>query len=80
MDKVLFRPRPNDILKADQIKQLKKDYKKKYEQIFKEEETQEKKVQTDILKEKKRIVREEFLSKFFLPLRRQYEENIGKYQ
>ena len=37
-------------------------------------------MQTDILKEKKRIVREEFLSKFFLPLRRQYEENIGKYQ
>ena len=37
-------------------------------------------MQTDIQKEKKRIVREEFLNKFFLPLRRQYEENIGKYK
>ena len=30
LEKVLFRPRANDILNANQVKQLKKDYKKKF--------------------------------------------------
>ena len=45
LGQVLFRPRPADILPPGKIKALKKDYKKKYEKIFKEEEQQDKKVQ-----------------------------------
>jgi len=43
LEKVEFRPRPRDILKRDQEKKLRKEYKKKYESIFKEEEINEKK-------------------------------------
>ena len=43
LDQVRFRPRPDDSLSADQMKKLKKDYKKKYEQLFKNEESSEKK-------------------------------------
>lgn len=40
LDQVHFRPRPNDILKQDKIKALKKNgtYKKLYEQMYKDEE------------------------------------------
>jgi hypothetical protein len=41
---IIFRPRPSDILPPGKIKALKKDYKKKYEKIFKEEEQQDKKI------------------------------------
>ena len=64
-----FRPRPADILKPDKIKQLKKDYKKKYEKLYKEEEAADKKIQSDIVREKRRQIREDFLTNFFVPLR-----------
>jgi hypothetical protein len=55
LDQVHFRPRPKDILKADKIKALKKNgaYKKIYEQMYKDEEAQEKKTQNDIVKDQK---------------------------
>lgn len=80
LDMVHFRPRPTDILKPDSIKKLKKDYKKKYGELFKEEEASEKKQQNDIIKEKRKKIRDDFLNNFFIPLRRDYEENIEKYK
>ena len=75
-----FRPRPYDILKPEKVKQLKKDYKQKYEKVQKEEEVSEKKIQGDIVREKRRVIREDFLNNFFIPLRRAYEEDIPKYE
>lgn len=80
LSQVQFRPRPTDILKPDKIKQLKKDYKKKYEKTFKEEESAEKKVQSDIVREKRRIIREDFLNNFFIPLRQNYEKKMDKFK
>jgi len=40
LDHVHFRPRPNDILKPDTVKKLKKNYKKIYEATFKQDEEQ----------------------------------------
>jgi len=51
------------------MKWLKKEYKKKYEKLFKEEEAQEKKVQNAFVKEKKKVIRDDFLNNFFIPLR-----------
>jgi len=71
LDQVHFRPRPNDILKQDKLKALKKNgaYKKLYEKIYKEEEAAEKKTQNDIVKNQRKDIRDEFLNTFFLPLR-----------
>jgi len=54
LDQVHFRPRPTDTLNDNSMKKLKKDYKKKYEQLFKNEETTEKKVASDIVKEQRK--------------------------
>ncbi len=62
------------------MKWLKKEYKKKYEKLFKEEEAQEKKVQNAFVKEKKKVIRDDFLNNFFIPLRQEYEKNIKEYQ
>lgn len=43
LDQVKFRPRPTDNLNDNAMKKLKKEYKKKYETVFKNEETTEKK-------------------------------------
>jgi len=80
LDHVHFRPRPEDILSADQIKKLKKDYKKKYEQIFKDEENDEKKTQQDFVKLQRKQIRDDFLNNFFIPVRQEYEKNINKYK
>lgn len=47
---------------------------------FKEEEKNEKKIVTNVVKESKKKVRDEFLSKFFIPLRKEFEETIDKYE
>lgn len=80
LDQVRFRPRPNDSLTENQKTKLKKEYKKKYEQLFKNEETTEKKVASDIVKDQRKKIRDDFLDNFFIPLRRQYEQDISKYQ
>lgn len=54
LDQIAFRPRPSDTLKPDQIKKLKKEYKKKYEKMFRDEENQDKKVQNEIVKDQKK--------------------------
>lgn len=44
------------------------------------ERAQEKKVQDDIVKDKKKKIRDDFLDNFFIPLRREYESNINQYK
>jgi len=39
----IFTPEPKPILRHDQVAKLKKDYKKKYEKLFREEESADKK-------------------------------------
>lgn len=80
LDKVLFRPRTEDILNANQVKQLKKDYKKKYGPMVDKEQAQEKKAQNDIIKDKRKKIRDDFLENFFIPLRKEYEEDIDEYK
>ena len=80
LDQVRFRPRPTDTLNEKKLKALKKDYKKQYEPKVREEETKDKKEQTDIVKDQRKKIRENFLKNFFLPQRQAYEKDIGKYQ
>lgn len=44
------------------------------------ERAQEKKVQDDIIKDKKKKIRDDFLDNFFIPLRREYESQINEYK
>jgi len=80
LDGCFFRPRPKDTLKHQQLKKLKKDYKKKYEKMFKDEEQHEKKLQSDIVKDKKKKIRDDFLNNFFIPLRQDFEKDVKKFQ
>lgn len=80
LDLVLFRDRANDVLNPDQIKKLKKSYVKEYGKMIDAERAQEKKMQEDIVKDKKKKIRDDFLDNFFIPLRREFEENIEEYK
>lgn len=80
LDQVRFRPRPSDTLAEKQLKKLKKDYKKLYEPKVREEETKDKKEQTDIVKHQRKKIRDNFLNNFFIPQRQAYEKDIAKYQ
>ena len=80
LDQVRFRPRPADTLTDRQLKKLKKDYKTKYEPMVREEENKDKKEQTDIVKDQRKIIRDNFFDNFFIPQRRSFEANIAKYQ
>lgn len=75
-----WRPRPQGILKPKDIQKLSKEYKNKYLKLFKDEEKKEKKVETSAVKESKKKIRDEFLSEFFMPLRKEFEDNIPKYE
>ena len=44
MNQFDFRPRPNDILSAKQLKTLKDDYRKKYGKIYRQEEFKERQI------------------------------------
>lgn len=44
------------------------------------EQAEEKKVQNDKIKDKRKKIRDDFLDNFFVPLRREYEENIDQYK
>jgi hypothetical protein len=68
-----WRPRPS-ILKASEVAKLKKEYKVKYAKKFKEEEQKDKKEVNDVVKVAKKKIRDEFLENFFLPLRRDFEQ------
>jgi hypothetical protein len=48
--------------------------------MFKEEEKSEKKAESSVVKESKKRIRDEFLSNFFIPLRKEFEDNISKYE
>lgn len=55
---------------------LRNDYRKKYGKIHREEELLLRKVIQGKIRDEKKIVRDEFLKNFYLPLRRKYEEKI----
>ena len=80
LESVQFRPRPKDILNKNTFTKLKKDYKKKYDNLFKNEEANEKKHQADIVKDQRKAIRDDFLNNFFIPLRQAYEKDINKYK
>lgn len=75
-----WRPRPTGLLNAKQLAMVKQDYKTKYNKLFKEEEKSEKKQMTSKKQDAKKKVRDEFLSQFFLPLRREFEGQRDKYE
>ena len=80
MNQFSFRPRPDDILGKKEMKDLKTNYRKKYGKIYREEEFKERQVIQAKVRSEKKVVRDEFLENFFLPLRRKYEENIEQYE
>ena len=55
---------------------LRIDYRKNYGKIHREEELSQRKVIQSKIRDEKKIVRDEFLKNFYLPLRRKYEEKI----
>lgn len=75
-----WRPRPLGILSNKELAKLKADGKTKYQKQFKEEEKVEKKIVTSIQKESKKSIRDEFLNTFFLPLRKEFEDQRDKYE
>ena len=75
-----FRPRPGDLLNAKQIKALKADYRKNYGKVYREEEMKERQQIQSKVRDEKKIIRDEFLFNFFIPLRTKYEENIEQYE
>lgn len=64
-----FRPRASDILNDKALKNLKGDYRKKYGKIYREEEVKERNVIQGRVRDEKRVIRDEFLDNFFIPLR-----------
>lgn len=51
-----------------------------YEKTFNEEVNTAKKEQNDIIKDKRKQIRDDFLNNFYLPLREEYDDNIDKYK
>lgn len=80
MNAFSFRPRPDDILKAKELKVLQKDYRKNYGKTYREEEIKERKLVQGKVRDDKKVIRDEFLNNFFLPLRRKYEQNLEQYE
>lgn len=58
---------------------LRKDYRTLYGKLYKEEEKAERTAVQEEVKTKKKAIRDEFLNKFYLPLRRKYEADMDKY-
>jgi len=58
------------------MKDLQTNYRKKYGKIHREEELRQRSVIQGKIRDEKKIVRDEFLFNFFLPLRHKYEERI----
>ena len=75
-----WRPRPIGILSNKELTKLSTDYRTKYGKVFKEEEKVEKKQINSVLKDKKKKIRDEFLTQFFVPLRREFESQKDKYE
>lgn len=65
---------------AKDLQKLKTEYKTKYQKLFKEEEKTEKKQVNNVVKESKKKIRDEFLNSFFLPLRKEFEDNKKQYE
>ena len=80
MRQFAFRPRPSEILTKKQTKDLKADYRKKYGKIHREEEHKQRQVIVAKVRDEKKVIRDEFLHNFFIPLRRKYEENMHLYE
>lgn len=75
-----WRPRPTGLLSKRELTKLQGEFRTKYQKMFKEEEKAEKKQLNSVIKESKKKVRDEFLSNFFLPLRKEFESQKDKFE
>ena len=75
-----WRPRPIGLLPKKEVNKLQSEYKTKYQKLFKEEEKVDKKQLNSVKQESKKKIREEFLNTFFLPLRKEFENQKDKYE
>lgn len=48
--------------------------------MFRDEEKKVKKAETSEVQASKKMIRDEFLNTFFMPLRKEFEDNIPKYE
>jgi len=80
LSRVHFRPRARDIVNTKKLQALKKTYKDKYQQMYKDEESHTKKERNDMERDKRKEVRDDFLNNFFIPARTKYEENMEQYK
>ena len=69
LDRFHFRPRAKDIVNSKKLKALKTSYKDKYQQMYKDEESQTKKERNDLERDKRKEVRDDFINSFFLQMR-----------
>ena len=63
-----------------ELTKVKNEYKNKYQKSFKEEEKVEKKQLKSVVKESKKTIRDDFLRNFFMPLRKEFEEQREQYE
>jgi hypothetical protein len=75
-----WRPRPIGLLPKKEVAKLQTEQKTKYQKLFKEEEKVDKKQLNNVKQESKKKIREEFLNTFFLPLRKEFENQKDKYE
>ena len=59
---------------------MKKSYHKKYKKKIEEEEEEQQKVAQEETNVRKKHERDQFLSEFFIPLRKDFEKNIKEYE
>lgn len=76
MNNFCWRPRPNNMLKPIELKELKSTYKKSYKKSQREEDKAERAQANESTRSKKKEIRDEFLNNFYLPNRKAYEDNI----
>ena len=75
-----WRPRPSGVLNKKELLALKADYRKKYGKAYKEEERKDSTKHNEEVRAKRMAVTEEFLTTFFLPLRRKYDADVEWYK
>jgi hypothetical protein len=74
-----WRPRPRNLLKKSELKELKSTYKKTYKKSQREEDQAERSQANESIRLKKKDIRDEFLNNFYLPNRKAYEDNIEEF-
>jgi hypothetical protein len=75
-----WRPRPSQILSKKELIQLKKDCRTKYGKVYKDDQHKDTQKQQGETRERKGAVIDDFLEKFYLPLRAKYEADLDWYK